>query len=167
MLLIAPQNRGATFGSNHGVDGILQHVNAIADTDRECSSRSAFPGDRHDNRDPNPRHFAQVVCNRLCLPAFLRIDARIRSWGVDEGQHRTVKLLCQFHDAQRLPVSLGLRHTEISVLTLFRVPSLLMADHTHRYIPQYAETANNGGIIAEFPVAMDFDKLRAEVFYII
>jgi hypothetical protein len=42
-----------------------------------------------------------------------------------------------------------------------------MTDHAHRYIPQYAEATYNGGIIAEFPVTMNFDEFRTEVLHII
>src|SRR5262245_8423047 len=167
MLLISPQNGRTAFRSNNGVDGVLQHVNAIAGTDGECSSRTAFPGDCGDNRHLNARHFAQVVCNRLCLPTFFCIDARICSRSVDESQHRAVELLCQFHDTQRLAVALRFRHTEVSILALFRISSLLMTDYADRYIPQYAEATDNGGIIAEFPVTMDFDEFRTEVLHII
>src|SRR5215510_1774461 len=118
MLLVAPHNRGTAFRSNDGVDGVLQHVNAIADADGERSPRTAFPGYCGDNRHLNTRHFAQVVCNRLCLPAFFCIDARISSRSIDESQHWSIELLCQFHDTQRLAVALRLRHTEISILAL-------------------------------------------------
>ena len=42
-----------------------------------------------------------------------------------------------------------------------------MADQTDRHIPEHAESADDGGIVAELPVAVDFDEVRTKMFHVI
>ena len=167
MLLIAPQDRGAAFGSNDGIDRALEHVDPIANPDSECSTGTSFSCDCYNDWHANPGHFPQIVSDRFGLAALFRVDAWKRPRCIDEGQDGAAELLCEFHDTQRLAVALRLRHPEVSILPLLRISSLLVPDQAYGPVPQHRETAHNRSIISEFPVSMDFHEVRAEMFHVI
>ena len=84
---IAPQDRGAAFRRDHGVDRILEHEDAVADGDRQRAAGAAFAGDGHDDGHGQARHFAQVAGDGLGLAALLGVDA-----GVGAGVSMKVKM---------------------------------------------------------------------------
>jgi hypothetical protein len=53
------------------------------------------------------------------------------------------------------------------MLSLLRIPALLMADEANRRVPDNSESADNRGIVAELPVAVYLDEVRADVFHVI
>ena len=67
---------------------MLEHVDEVADPDRERAAAPPFASDGGDQRHAQPRHLAQVERDRLRLAALLGADAGIGARRVDEGQDR-------------------------------------------------------------------------------
>src|SRR5262249_27362136 len=121
MLLVAPKDGGTAFRCDHGINRVLEHVDAITHADGQRATGTAFAGNRDNDRYPDLRHFAQVERNRLGLAALFRVDSGVRARRIDEGQDWPFELFRDFHDAKRLAVTLGLWHSEIAVELLFGV----------------------------------------------
>ena len=96
---IAPDDGGAAFGRDHGVETVFENVDAITDGDSERSTRAAFTGDGDDNGNGETRHFAEIAGDGFPLAAFFGIDAGISAGSVDEGEHGTIIFCGELHDA--------------------------------------------------------------------
>src|SRR5437899_1414347 len=110
---IAPDDRSAPFGRNHGVKTVLQNVDTITDGNRQRPAGAALARHRDDHRHRQPRHPAKIARDRFALAAFLRIDPRVRPGCIDKSKNWPPKLRSELHDAQRLPVTLRLGLPEI------------------------------------------------------
>src|SRR5262249_42786685 len=109
---------------------------------------------RDDHRHGQLRHLAQVVGNRLSLTTFFSVNAWICARRIDETKDGTAKFLCQFHGPDRFPVPFGLWHSEVSVLTLLRVATLLMSDNNDGQSMKTSKSADHSPIVCEPAVAM-------------
>ena len=69
------------------------------------------------------------------------------------------KFFRDLHDAQSLAVALRVRHAEIAVDTLLHVAGLLIADDENFLAVKAGHAANNGGIVAETAVAVNFAQV--------
>src|SRR5712664_2524924 len=157
---VAPDDRSAPFRRNHRIETIFQNVDAISHRNRQRSSRAAFSGHRHDHRHRQPRHLAQVPRDRLALPAFFRVNSRIRARCIDQRNNGPAKLRRELHHAQRLPVTLWFWLAKIANQTLFRVASLLMADDRHWAPVESSEARNNGFVVGVAAIPVQFNKVR-------
>ena len=83
---ILPEDGGAGFGRGHGVDGVLQHQDAVGDADGQRAAGAAFADDDRHRRHPKVGHGQQALGDRRRLTALLRADAGFGAGGVDEGQ---------------------------------------------------------------------------------
>src|SRR5260370_22686725 len=68
---VAPHDGSTTLGRNHGIDGVLQHQDAVSNGDRERSAASAFAGDGSDDGNLQPSHLPHAAGNGLRLSALL------------------------------------------------------------------------------------------------
>ena len=100
-----PQDRCAAFRRNHRIDGVLEHLDNICNRNRQCTARTAFPNHRRNERHLDFRHLIKIAADGLRLPAFLGINTRERTRGIDKGENRQAELLCRMHQAERLPVT--------------------------------------------------------------
>src|SRR6478609_5481285 len=53
---VAPENRSAALGRDHGVDRVLLHEDAIGDGNGDGAAGAALPDDAGDGRDRQARH---------------------------------------------------------------------------------------------------------------
>ena len=160
---VAPEDRRAALGRDHRVDRVLEHVHAVADGDGQRAAAAALAGHVDDDRRRQARHLAQVVGDRLGLPALLGVQAR----GRRRACRRSVtigpaELRRQLHHAQRLAVALRLGHAEVPVDLLLGVAALLVADDHHRPLLVEREAAHERGVVAEAPVAVQLGELGEE-----
>ena len=158
-LAVLPEDCRAPLHRDHGIHGVLQHVHPVGNAERECAARAAFANDGRDDRRFQPAHLEQVARNRLALPALLRAQAGPRSRRVDERQHGHVKLLGQLHQAERLSVTLRMRHPEIALEILLGVAATLVPNHHHGLPVQPGPPAHDGRIFAEGAIAMQLDEV--------
>ena len=70
------QRMAAQASGGHGVDGVLEHQDAIGDADGKRAARSALADDDGDRRHAKIRHRQQALGDRRRLTALLRADAR-------------------------------------------------------------------------------------------
>ena len=102
-----------------------------------------------------PRHLAQVVGNRLGLPAFLGVNSGIGAVGIHQRENRPAELFRNLHHAQRLAITLRMRRAKIAVDALLHVPPLLGADHQNFLAVKAGHAADDRRIVAEAAVAVN------------
>ena len=91
-----------------------------------------------------PRHLAQVVGDGFRLSALLRTQSGIGADHVDQRDDRTVPLLGELHEAQRLAVALRIGLAEIAINPLLGVAALLRAQHGDFASVETRHAANHG-----------------------
>jgi hypothetical protein len=117
-----------------------------------------FADDGRDDGHAQFSHRVKIVADCLGLTALFRVDARIGSRRIDEGEHRQIELFRQLHQPERLAIPLGTWHAEIAVDLVLGVAPLLMADHHARMPVEAGKTADDGVVVRERTVAMQFLK---------
>ena len=86
LLLLAgvlPHDGGAAFGRDDGVDGVLEHEDAVGDGEGQRAAGAAFAGDGGDGGDAEAGHFEQVAGDGFALAALFGTEA-----GVGAGADR-------------------------------------------------------------------------------
>jgi hypothetical protein len=86
---------------------VLEHQEAVGDTDAEGPSRAPFTDHRGDDRHPQPEHLPQVHRDRLALALLLGQQPRVGTGGVDEADDRQPETIGVLHQAQRLAIPPG------------------------------------------------------------
>ncbi len=162
---IAPHNRCASFRRNHRIKTILQNIHAVAHRHGERAARSTFARHRYDDRNGQPRHFAQISRNRFTLAAFLRVNSRVCAGSINERQHRAMVLRRELHHAQRLPITLRLRLAKIANHALFCVASLLVTDHRDGASVEFRQPRDDCFVVSEGAVAVQLHKIREQVLH--
>src|SRR5690606_18730218 len=148
----APEDRGAPFGGDDRVDGVLEHEDPVGDADAERAAGHPFADHRGDDGNAQPGHLAQVEGDGLADPTLLGSEAGIRARGVDEGDDGAAELLRLPHEPERLPVPLGVRHAEVAPQVLLHVPALLLPDDHDGARAEARPAADDRLIVAEVPV---------------
>ena len=86
-----PKNRGATFGRNHRIGRVLQHIDVVADSYCQRTARTAFADDGAQYRYMQAGQFVQITADELRLAALFRANARIRARSIDKGHDRNIE----------------------------------------------------------------------------
>src|SRR5437660_461677 len=159
---VAPEDRRAPLRRDHRVDRVLEHEDAVAHSDRERAAASPLARDDGDDRRAEPGHLAQVPRDRLRLAALLGPDARVGAGRVDQGEDRLAELLGEPQEAERLAVSLGVGHAEVPRDLLARVTALLVTDDDDPLPVEACEAADDRGVVAVEPVAVELDEVLEE-----
>src|SRR5579862_5731867 len=155
----APQNRGASFGRDHGVARILLHQHDVRHAERERTARAALANHARDDWHGEPRHQLEVVRDRLGLPALLGADARLGALRVDKRDNRQAESLRQFVDARRLAIALGMRLAEVALDSFGGRAASLMPDYCDRAMAKIREARHYRAVVGEVPVTMYLDKI--------
>ena len=134
----------------------------VGNAEPQGSAAAAFPDDHGDDGYAEARHFAKVHGDGFGLATLFGVDTGVGSGGVEQGNDRAVELGREAHHAQRLPVSFGLGHTEITVELLFSVAAFLLAEDHHRASFKHRHSGDDSGIIGVGAVAVQLQKRRAE-----
>ena len=150
---VAPQDRCATLGRDDRIRPVGQDQHAVGDADRERATRRALSDDDRDRGNPDSDHRRDAPRDRTTLATLLGPGSGECSRCVDERHERDVQLFGERHDAPRLAIALGARHTEIAVRALLGVPALLLTDERHRLVVIATDAAHNGRIVAKRPVS--------------
>ena len=95
----APQDRGAAFGADHRIDGMLQHQHGIARGQGDGPARPALADDRRHQRHADVEAGLDGAGDGFGLAARLGFDAGIGAGGVDQGQHRHAEMVRPFPSA--------------------------------------------------------------------
>src|SRR5579884_44170 len=156
---VAPEDRGAALRSDHGVDGVLLHQDAIRNGDRHRAAGAALADDARDRRHRQPRHRRLRARDRAALAVLLGRDPRVGPWRVDERDHREAEALREVEDADRLLVALGIRHAELAVEALLDVAPLLVADERDGAAVEAAQPRDERAVVGAAPVAVQLDPV--------
>ena len=71
------------------------------------------------------------------------------------------------HYPNGLAISLRMRRAEVSVDALLHVAALLGGDDQHFFAVEAGHAADDGGIVAEAPIAVDFAKVGEDTFDVV
>src|ERR1700677_1019785 len=103
----------------------------------------------------------------LGLATFFRVNAGIGAVGIHKSENRAPEFFCDLHDAQRLAVAFGMRRAEVAIDALLHVAAFLRTDDEDFFAVKTSHSANNGGIVSEGAVAMDFAKVGEQAVDVI
>src|SRR5438067_12368085 len=67
---VAPHDGGAPFGSNYGIDAVLEHEHAVGNSNRQGAARAALSGNGGDDGHLEASHLAQISSDGLRLAAL-------------------------------------------------------------------------------------------------
>src|SRR5512139_1923938 len=104
-------------------------------------------------------HLEQIPRDRFRLSSLLSLEAGEGSGGVQQGDDGPVEFRCQFHQAERLSVPLGVWHAEIPSDVRLRVSPLLVTEDEHAITAQSSEAANDRLVVADAAVAVKLDEI--------
>ncbi len=162
-----PQDGGAAFRRNDRVSRILQHQHGIAHGNSQCAAGTAFADDGADDGHFQLGHHIQVLADSLGLTALFRAHAGIGAGRINECHDGNAELLGQAHQAHRLAITFGTRHTEIAVLAFLGVAAFLVADDHHALAVETGQTTNDGRIIRIIAVAMQLFEIGKQMLDVI
>ena len=164
---VTPENRSASLGRNHAVDRELLHQDPVAYRDSQRAAASALPTHHDDDGDLEDAHFPEIDGDGLSDAALLGFDARVRRRSVDEHDDRPPELLGELHHTKRLAVALRARVAEVPEDLLFGVPPLLMPDNGDVASSIVAEAADDGVIVGEPAIAVQFVEAGEQPLHIV
>ena len=150
---IAPEDGSGAFRRDHRVDGVFEHVDAVAGGDGDCAARAAFADDDGDDRHLHVEAHFRRAGDGFGLAALFRADAGIGACGIDEGDHRQRETVGQFQHADCLAVTFRARAAEIMLQAAFGVVALFLADDGDGLTVEAAEACLNGGVFGKLAVA--------------
>src|SRR6185437_13085876 len=159
---VLPKDRLAALRRNHRIGRVLQHVDAVTDTNRERAAGTALADHGAHDRHLQLRHDLEIARDGFALAALFGADTGIRTGCIDEGEDRQAEAFGHLHQAQRLAVALRTRHAEIATDFRFDVAALLVPDHHHRSSDDACQAAYDGRVVGIHPVASEFVKLVAD-----
>src|SRR5579885_2079593 len=162
LVRLAPQYRGASFGCDHRVTGVLLHQHHVADPDGERAARSAFADDTRDDRDFEPRHQLEIAGDGFVLAAFLGSQPGVRALGVNERYDRQAEAIGKFENPGRLAIAFGFGGAEVATDALLGGLAALMADDCDRILAEIAEARDDRSVIGKPPVAMKLKELSKQ-----
>src|SRR6185312_12629975 len=139
----------------------------VGNSQRQRAAAAAFASDGGNDRHFNPRHLAQVAGDCFCLAALFRSQPWIRTRRIDKSEDRPLKLFRHLHAAQSLAIALWIRLAEVAIHTLLGVAALLVANHHHFVAVITSHAADNRGIVAVTPVAVDFTPVAEDPLHIV
>ena len=142
---------------------MLQHVHPVPDRDGQGPPAAPFARHRDDDRRAQARHLAQVPGDGLGLAALLGVEAGVGARRVHQGEDGTAELRGDLHHAHRLAVALGLGHPEVAADLLLGVAPLLVADHHAGLAVEARQAADDGGVIGEMAIAVQFLELGEDL----
>src|SRR5262249_22125449 len=154
-----PENAGAAFGTDHGIIGVFEHADAVADADAERAAGAPFPDNNADNRRRQAGHLEQIDRDELSLAALLGADARIRPRRVDQADDRQAELRSETHLVERFAIALGMSATVQALVTFLEGMPLLVADEQDAMIAEAGGAGAPGGGVADGPVAVQLDEI--------
>ena len=107
--------------------------------------------------------FNRPIITLLDTPgAYPGIDARVSARRIDQRDDGPVELGRNLHRAQRLAVSLRLRHPKVPEDLLLGVAAFLLRHDHHRSALEPGHSCDNRRVVPKHPVAMDFLEIGAE-----
>jgi hypothetical protein len=155
----APQDRGAAFGRDDGVDAVLEHQDPVGGGDGDGAARAPFPDDGGDHRHAEREAGLGRAGDRFRLAALLGLDSREGAGRVDQADDGQAEAVGELHQADGLAIAFRLGHAEIVGEPAGRVVAFLMADQHDLAAAQPAEPADDRRVLAESAVARERDEV--------
>ena len=162
-----PEDGSAAFRADYRVNRVLQHQHLVGHGNRQGAAGATFTNDGGDDGGLQLAHLVDVAANGFGLAALFSVNAGEGTGRVDKGEHWKVELLCGLHQAQRLAVALWLGHAKVAQAALLGVAALLVAQQHARRAVKARQTADDGQVIGEMPVAVHLDKVGKALAHIV
>src|SRR5438067_5141574 len=164
---VAPHDRGASFGRDNGIDGVLHHENAIGNSDGQCSAATAFARDSRNDWNFETSHFTQVMGNGFGLASLFGPQTGVSSGGVDKSEDGAPEFFGKLHSANCFAVAFRIRHAEIAIDLLLGVAGLLMANDQPVVAVEAGHAAHDGGVIGKPAIAVNLAPIGEDAFDIV
>lgn len=97
------------------------------------------------------------------LAALLGADSRVGAGRIDEGDDRETEFFGDFHHPQGFPVAFGVGLAEVPFDSFPGGAAFLMADEGGGPALVKTESGDDGRVVGEAAVAVDFDKILNQV----
>ena len=78
-----------------------------------------------------------------------------------------LELRRELHHAHGLAIAFGLWHSEVAMQLLLRVAAFLLADDHHRLAVEEGHARDDGGIVGEGAVAVNFLEIREQTLDVV
>ena len=164
---VFPQDRRAPLRGNDRVDRVLQHHDPVGYAQRQRPAASPFSRDDGHDRHPESGHGEQVSGNGPGLAALLGSDAGVGAWRIDKRDDRAFEFLGQLHQSQGFPIAFRIGHTEIPFHPFLETLSFFMTDDANGPAPERGKSTDDGLVVAEGAITVEFDKVFAHVLHIV
>jgi len=162
-----PEDGGASFWRDDRVPGVLEHGDAVGDGDAECAAGAAFADDDAEDGDFEAGHFSEVDGDGFGLASFLGAESWVGAWGVDEGDDGEAEFFGFFHFGECFSVSFGVCAAEVAGEFFFGGFAFLVANDEAFAVADSSEAGDEGGVVGEGAVAMEFAEVSADVFDVV
>ena len=139
----------------------------VADTQCESTAASAFANADCNDRDRETGHLAQISGDGFSLAAFFGIDTGVCAGRIHQGDDGAVELGGQLHDADGFAVALWFGHAEVAEHFLLGVAAFLFGDDHDGCALEGGHAANDGLIVTEEAIAVEFLEVEEEALYVI
>ena len=140
----------------------MQHVDIIADGNRQRATRAAFADDGADDRHFELGELVKVAADGFGLVALFGADAGVGAGGINESEHRQAEFFGSLHQAQGFAVALGARHAEVAADFFFGVAAFLVADDDDALAVKARQPADDGVVVGEMAVAVQLLEIGAQ-----
>ncbi len=159
---VLPHDGGAAFGRDDGVDGVLEHEDAVGDCERERAAGAAFAGDGGDGGDAEAGHFEEVAGDGFGLAALFGTEAGVGSGAVDEGEDGAVELLGDLHGAEGLAVAFGVGRAELAGDALFDGAAFEIGDDHDGLAVEAGHAGSHCGVVGELTITVNLAEVGEE-----
>ena len=120
-----PENGGAAFRSDHGIDGMLQQTqDPIPDPNTKRAAAAALAGDDHHRMGREQEHLFDVACNGFADAVLFAGDGRVRAGSIDQADDGPAELFRKPHQPQRFAVAFRFGHAEVAAVPFLRIAAL-------------------------------------------
>ena len=157
-----PEDGDAVFGADDGVPSVLHHSDAVADAEPERAAGAALADDAADDGHAEPGHLPEVDGDGFGDAAFFGADAGESATGVDEGDDGDVEFFGEFHFGEGFAVAFGVGAAEVGGDFFGGVTAFVVADDHALVRADATEAGDDGFVVAEAAVAVEFAELLGE-----
>ncbi len=128
---------------------------------------AAFSRDGRNERNLQPRHLSQVVCDSFGLSPLFRSQAGISAGNIDQGNDRPAPLFSKTHNAEGFAIAFGIRLSEIAIDALLGFAALLGSDDYHFPAIEARHTGDDGRVVAEATISVEFAEIGEDAFDVV
>ena len=164
---IFPEDGGATFGGDDGIDGVAEHADVISGGECECAAGAAFADNGGEDGGLECGGFPEAHADGAGLSAFFGADSGVGAGGIDEGEDGHLEFFGEFHNSECFAVAFGPGHSEVAPEFSGGSGAFLVSDDGDGASVKRGESGDDGAVVGVVAVAVEFGKFFAHAAHII